>query len=140
MYCGLCRLTRGCGNHPRHGALRTVPRNSNRGRGRRQASRQHHHPRLHRHRRLRHCCRHHLHRLPQVQQSQVEEAAAGGEAHSHAVHVDERVEYGGRGATAGGAGQPGPGAQPEGLGPALHVQPEDGAESGPRWSPLPAGY
>ncbi len=64
-----------------------------------------------------------------------------GEADPHAVDVDERAEYGGGARAApGGPGQPGPGAAPaaEGLGPALHVQPEDGTECWPAPA-LPAG-
>ncbi len=64
-----------------------------------------------------------------------------GEADPHAVDVNERSEYGGGARAApGGPGQPGPGAAPaaEGLGPALHVQPEDGTECGTAPA-LPAG-
>ena len=53
------------GDHPVQRAVPSVPGDPDRGCGREQEARQHHHSRLHRHRRLRHCCGHHLHRLPQ---------------------------------------------------------------------------
>ena len=53
------------GDHPVQRAVPSVPGDPDRGCGREQEARQHHHSRLHRHRCLCHCCGHHLHRLPQ---------------------------------------------------------------------------